>query len=62
MKNEPVIVITAIVTVVEAVIAASVGFGLDWSPEQIGSVMAIVIAIGGLAQAFFVRQKVSPVK
>ena len=60
MKNEPVILITAVVTVIEAGIAAAVGFGLDWTAEQVGLAMAVVVAVGGLAQVLLTRSRVTP--
>ena len=40
-----------------AVIALAVSFGLDWTAEQVGAVMAVVAAI----LAVFTRQQVTPV-
>lgn len=53
IRQEPALVIG----IVGALIALGVSFGLELSPEQIGSVMAVVSA--GLA--FVTRSQVSPV-
>lgn len=54
IQNEPVLV-TALV---QAVLALVVSFGLDLSPEQIGSVMAVAAAM----LAFVARSKVTPTR
>jgi len=41
---EPVAVVNAAITIVEATTAIAVGLGLDWSAEQVGLVMAIRVA------------------
>ena len=41
---------------VSAVIALAVSFGLDWTAEQVGAVMAVVVAI----LAVVTRQQVTP--
>jgi len=50
--NEPALVIALL----QAVIALAVSFGLDLSPEQVGSILALAAA----AAAVFVRQRVTP--
>lgn len=52
MKSEPVLIAAAI----NAVIAVAVAFGLNWTAEQVGLVVAAVQAI----IAVIVRQKVTP--
>ena len=42
---------------VSAVIALAVSFGLDWTAEQVGAVMAVVAAV----LAVVTRQQVTPV-
>lgn len=61
MQREPVAIITACIATIEAAIAAAVGFGLDWTPEQVGLVMAVVIPVGGLVQTVLTRARVTPV-
>ena len=46
-----------IVGFISAIIALAVGFGLDWTGEQVSLVMAAVVAFGSL----LTRQKVTPV-
>lgn len=60
MKKEPVVIIAAITAAVEAGIGMAVGFGLDWTPQQVASVMAFVIGVGGIASALWARSKVTP--
>lgn len=60
-KHEPVAVINAVITVIEASVALAVGFGLDWTAEQVALVMAVVIAISNVTKTTLVRSKVSPV-
>ena len=57
---EPVAVINSAVTIVEAAIALGVGFGLRWTPEQVGLVMAFVLAVGNLIKTLWARAQVSP--
>lgn len=61
MKSEPVAIINAVVGVIEAAAALAVGFGLKWSPEQIGLFMAFVVSVSGVIKTVLVRSKVSPV-
>jgi hypothetical protein len=50
MKHrEPVAVITAVTTLIEAAIALAVGFGLDLKPEQVDLLMAVIVAAGAVA-------------
>ena len=58
---EPVAVVNGSVAIVEASIALAVSFGLNWSGEQVGLVMAAVIAIGNLLKTIWARRKVTPV-
>lgn len=53
MGSEPALIIGA----VNALIALAVGFGLPFSPEQVGLINAAVAAIA----AIVIRQKVVPV-
>lgn len=52
MAREPAV----IVSLVAAVIALAVAFGLDVSEEQTGAVMAVVVILAGLV----IRSQVSP--
>lgn len=52
-NREPALIMAA----VQAVIAVAVGFGLEWSGEQVSLVTVAAAAILGLV----VRQKVTPV-
>ena len=59
--REPVAVINAIVTIVEAAIALAVGLGWDLTAEQVGLFMAVVVAIGNLVKILWARNQVTPV-
>jgi len=61
MTLEPVAVINATITIIEAAIALAVGFGLDWTAEQVGLVMAVVVALGNLIKTIWARGQVTPV-
>ena len=58
---EPVAVINGLVTVIEAGVALLVGMGLNLSPEMIGLVMALVVAVGNLLKTIWSRSQVTPV-
>lgn len=60
LSREPVAVINAATVLVEASIACAVGFGLNWSGEQVSLVMAVVVALGGLVQTVLSRSRVNP--
>ena len=60
MKREPVAIINAIIALIEAGIAVAVGFGLDWSGEQVALVMAAVVALGTVIKTILVREQVTP--
>ena len=50
-SKEPVAIINGCVTLVEALIAITVGFGLvNLTVEQVGLLMAFVIAVGNLVK------------
>ena len=61
MKLEPVAVVNSIVTLAEALVAPAVGFGLTWSGEQVGLVMAVVVGLGTVVQTLWARGQVTPV-
>jgi hypothetical protein len=58
---EPVAVVNAAVAIVEAAIALAVGFGLDWTAEQVALVMAVVVAVAALVKTLWARGQVTPV-
>ena len=61
MTLEPVAVVNATVAIVEAAIALAIGFGLDWTPEQVALVMAVVVAVSALVKTLWARGQVTPV-
>ncbi len=61
MKREPLAIVNAVITVIEAGLALLVAFGLDLTPGQVGAVMAFVVALGGLIGTFIVRSRVTPI-
>jgi hypothetical protein len=58
---EPVAVINSITAIIEAALALAVGFGLKWTPEQVGLFMALVVAVSNLFKTLWARQRVTPV-
>jgi hypothetical protein len=58
---EPLAVVNTAVAIVEAAIALAVGFGLDWTPEQVALVMAVVVALAALVKTLWARGQVTPV-
>jgi len=58
---EPVAVVNAAVAIVEAAIALAVGFGLNWTAEQVALVMAVVVAVAALVKTLWARGQVTPV-
>ena len=61
MTLEPVAAVNATVAILEAAIALAVGFGLDWTPEQVALVMAVVVALAALVNTLWARGQVTPV-
>ncbi len=61
MTLEPLAVVNTAVAIVEAAIALAVGFGLDWTPEQVALVMAVVVALAALVKTLWARGQVTPV-
>jgi hypothetical protein len=61
MTLEPVAVVNATITIIEAAIALAVGFGLDLTAEHVGLVMAVVVALGNLIKTIWARGHVTPV-
>lgn len=60
MKKEPLALITAIVTLINATISLAATFGLDLTADQSAALHIFTIALGGLLTVFFVRPKVTP--
>ncbi len=54
-------IVNAIITVIEAGVALLVAFGLDLTPEQVGAIMAFVVAVGGLISTLILRTRLTPV-
>lgn len=61
MNREPVLIIGAVTAVIEALLGAAVLFGLDWTEEQTGAVMGLVLAVGTAVATFLARSQVTPV-
>lgn len=63
MTKEPVAYIAGIVALIELIIPVALVFGwINWSTEQVGMVMALVIGVGTIAGGWIARSKVSPVE
>lgn len=60
MKREPVAIVSAIIAVIEALIALLVPFGLQLTGQQVGAIMAFVTAVGGLISILILRPRVIP--
>jgi hypothetical protein len=58
--QEPVAVINGLTAMIQAAIALAVGFGLNWTSEQVGLVMAVVVTSGNLLNTLWARAKVTP--
>ena len=61
MTNEPVAIITAITTLIQATIALLPLFGVPLTVEQQAALMAVVIAAAGVVSAVWARSLVTPV-
>lgn len=59
MTNEPVAIITAITTLIQATIAMLPLFGVPLTVEQQAALMAVVIAAAGLVSAVVIRARVT---
>ena len=60
LQTEPVAIIAAITTLVEAIIATLPLFGVPLTVEQQAALMAVVIAVGGVVSAVLARPLVTP--
>lgn len=61
LTNEPVAVITAVTTLIEAIIALLPLFGVPLTVEQQAALMAVVVALAGVVSAVWTRSLVTPV-
>ena len=62
IKNEPVRFWAAVTGIVVALIPVLTIFNvINWTPEQIAAIVALLAAVGVAFQFFFVREKVTPV-
>lgn len=61
MRREPVAAINSMIALIEAILALAVGFGLDWTPDQVGLTMAVVVVVGNLIKSYWARDQVTPV-
>jgi hypothetical protein len=56
--KDPKVKLSAAITLVEAVLALLVGFNIiHWDKAQLGLVMAVVVAIGGVIQAIWIADR-----
>ncbi len=55
MKENPAVIIAAIIGVVEAVIALLPLFGVPLTVEQMGAIMALVVAVGAAIGGIWTR-------
>ena len=61
LQTEPVAIITAVTTLVEAIIALLPLFGVPLTIEQQAAIMAVVVALAGVVSAVWTRSLVTPV-
>lgn len=62
MKREPIAIINAIVTAIQALIPLLIAFGItEITKEQSGAITSAVVAWGGLVGTFLGRNLVTPV-
>lgn len=59
LQTEPVAIITAVTTLVEAIIALLPLFGVPLTIEQQAAIMAVVVALAGVVSAVTIRQRVT---
>lgn len=60
MQKEPVMLAATIVSLVGAVIALLIAFGVDLTQEQTAAIVGLTNVVAPLVAALFVRAKVSP--
>lgn len=60
LRREPIAIINGLTALAEAAIAILVGFGLDWTAEQVALVMALVVAVANIAKTLYGRSQVTP--
>jgi uncharacterized membrane protein len=62
MNAEPVAVINVVVALIEAIIALAVGLGrVNLTKEQVGLLMAVVVAAANVLKTLWARGQVTPV-
>lgn len=61
MKREPIAIINAVVTAIQALIPLVLAFGIAITKEQSAAISAAVVAWGGLLGTFLGRNLVTPV-
>lgn len=62
MSKEPVVWTAAIAALIELIIPVLLIFGIvNWTDEQVGAVMALVIGAASIIGGLFARSKVTPV-
>lgn len=61
MDREPIAIINAVTAFIETVILLFVAFGLELTQDQIGAIMAAVIAAGTVVSTVMGRSRVTPV-
>ncbi len=61
MTREPVAIANGMVGLIEAALALAVGFGAALSKEQVGLLMAVVVAVGNLVKTLWARGQVTPI-
>lgn len=62
MKNEPLALITAIVTAISIGLDTAIQFGWDLTADQTSSLNKLFTALAAIAIVALVRPKVTPVK
>lgn len=60
MKNEPVLTAAALASVVSAVLALLIAFGVSLSEVQTAAILGAVGTVAPFALAFLARSKVTP--
>lgn len=61
LQTEPVVIITAITGLIEAIVALLPLFGVALTVEQQAGIMAVVVAVSSVVSALWSRSLVTPV-
>ena len=61
IDNEPVAVITAVISLIAAIVAMLPLFGVPLTADQAAGIMAVVVAAGGVVSTLLIRSQVTPV-